>query len=176
MRKVQVIKKKYDGSLCDEHEAYLCEETDELITLFTLPGVNYWLYHKAEWLQTPDGLLEIYLKQKWYNIWHIAVQNSYTNLMYVNIAMPAVLEGDTLEWVDLELDYRVHLDRSIQLMDEDEFQQNQQRLNYPPELIEQVHAACREVDDGLKQNKFPFDYEQQVKRYNRVKGELTREY
>ena len=175
MRKVQVIKKKYDGSLRDKHEAYLCEETDELITLFTLPGGNYWLYRKAKWLQTPDGLLEIYFKQKWYNVWHIGAQNSHTNLMYVNIAMPAVLVGDTLEWVDLDLDYRVHLDGSMQLMDEDEFQRNQQRFNYPPELIEQVHATCCEVEIGLKQNIFPFDHEQQVKRYNQVKGELISE-
>ena len=175
MKKIQVIKKKYDGSLRDKHEAYLCEETDELITLYTPPGIRYWLYHKAEWLQTADGLLEIYLKRKWYNIWHIGMQNSYTNLMYVNVAMPAVLAGDTLEWVDLDLDYRVHLDGSIQLMDEDEFQQNQQRLNYPPELIEQVHAACREVEHGLKQNQFPFDHEQQVKRYHQVKDNLSLE-
>jgi protein associated with RNAse G/E len=169
MRKVQVIKKKYDGSLCDAHEAYLCEETDEHITLFTLPGIRYWLYPKAEWLQTPDGLLEIYLKRKWYNVWHIAVQNSYTNLKYVNIAKPAILVGETLEWVDLDLDYRIHLDGSVQRMDEGEFQQNQKRLKYPPKLIEQVHAACREVENGLKQKKFPFNYEQQVERYYQVK-------
>jgi len=173
MRNVQVIKKKYDGSLRDKHEAYLCDETDELITLLTLPGVNYWLYHKAEWLQTPDGLLEIYFKRKWYNVWHIGAQNSYTNLMYVNIAMPAVLAGDTLEWVDLDLDFRIHLDGSVQLMDEDEFQQNQQRLKYPPELIEQVHIACREVENGFKQRIFPFDFEQQVERHNKIKTDLT---
>jgi protein associated with RNAse G/E len=175
MRKIRVIKKKYDGSLCDEHEAYLCEETDELVTLITLPGIRYRLYRKAEWLQTPDGLLEIYFKRKWYNIWHIAMQNSYTNLMYVNIAEPAVLVGETLEWVDLDLDYRIHLDGSVQLMDEDEFQQNQQRFKYPPELIEQVHAACQEVEHGLKERKFPFNYEQQVKQYNKVKTDLKLE-
>jgi uncharacterized protein len=175
MRKIQVIKKKYDGSLCDEHEAYLCEETDEMITLFSLPGICYWIYRKATWLQTPDGLLEIYSKRKWYNVWHIAAQNSYTNLMYVNIAMPAVLDGETLEWVDLDLDYRIHLDGSVQLKDENEFQQNQQCLKYPPELVEQVQKACREVENGIKQNIFPFDYEQQVKRYYQVKDDLNSE-
>jgi protein associated with RNAse G/E len=175
MRKIQVIKKKYDGSLCDKHEAYLCEETDELITLLSLPGTGYWLYPKATWLKTPDGLLEIYPKRKWYNVWHIAVQNSYTNLMYVNIAMPVVLDGETLGWVDLELDYRVHLDRSVELIDEDEFQLNGQRMKYPLGLIEQVHAACREVEDGFAHKIFPFDYEQQVKRYYQSKDDLKLE-
>ncbi len=169
MRKVRVIKKQYDGSLCDEHGTYLYEETDELITLFSLPGINYWLYRKATWLKAPDGLLEIYPKRKWYNVWHIAVQNTYTNLMYVNIAMPAILHDDTLEWVDLDLDYRVHLDHSVELIDEDEFQLNRQRFKYPPELIEQVQAACREVEDGLKERILPFDYERQVKRYYQIK-------
>ena len=175
MRKIQVIKKKYDGSLCDEHEAYLCEETDQRITLFSLPGTGYWIYHKATWLHTPDGLLEIYPKRKWYNIWHIGVQNSYTNLMYVNIAMPTVLDGETLDWVDLDLDYRVHLDHSVELIDETEFQQNRQRYKYPPDLIEQVHEACGEVEDGLMRNIFPFDYEQQVKRYNQINADFKPE-
>ncbi len=175
MRKVQVIKKQYDGSLCDEHETFLYEETDELITLFSLPGIYYWHYRNATWLQTPDGLLEIYPLRKWYNVWHIAVQNTYTNLMYVNVAMPAVLQGDTLEWVDLDLDYRMYLDGSVELIDEDEFQLNRQRFKYPPELIKQVQAACREVEDGLKQRTSPFDYDRQVKRYYQIKDNLKSE-
>ena len=172
MKKVRIIKKKYDGSLCDEHETYLLAETDDMITLSSLSRLSYWDYRKAAWFQAPDGLLEIYFKRKWYNVWHIAEQNSHINLTYVNIAMPAVLRGDTLEWVDLDLDYRVHMDNSVERLDEEEFQQNTQRLKYPPELIKQAQAACREVEAGLKQRIFPFDYEQQVAFYYRIKADL----
>ncbi len=175
MRKLRVVKKKYDGSLCDEYAAYLVDETDEIITLFTVSGTSCWDYRKAAGYPVPDGLLEIFFKRKWYNVWHIAVQNLRMNRMYINIAMPPVLRGETLEWVDLDLDYRVHLDNSVERIDEEEVRENAERLRYPPELIEQVQAACREVEAGLEQRGFPFDYERQAARYQQIKGGLESE-
>jgi uncharacterized protein len=91
--------------------------------------------------------------------------------MYINLATPAVLRGDQLEWVDLDLDYRVYLDHSVELLDEAEFAGNTQRFRYPPELVAQVRAACREIEGLLAARAFPFDYEQQAARY----GALLRE-
>jgi protein associated with RNAse G/E len=39
-------------------------------------------------------------------------------LIYANVCMPAVLDGDVLEWVDLDLDLRVQLNGIIELLDE----------------------------------------------------------
>jgi uncharacterized protein len=172
MEKVRIIKKKYDGSLCDEHETYLLAETDDMITLSSLSTLSYWDYRKAAWFHAPDGLLEIYFKRKWYNVWHIAEQNSHINLTYVNIAMPAVLRGDTLDWVDLDLDYRVHIDNTVELVDEEEYKLNKLRLSYPPEIIKQAQAACLEVEAGLKERHFAFDYERQVALYYQIKNDL----
>ncbi len=172
MRKVRVYSRKYDGAIRDEYEPYLYDETDEIIILFSLAGLPHWDRRKGAWIPAPDGYLEIFFKRKWYNVLHIAVQNSNTNLMYVNIAIPPTLHGEILEWVDLDLDYRVHMDNSIARLDEDEFQQNAQRLRYPPDLIKQTQAACREVEGGLKQRIFPFDYERQVELYYRIRNSL----
>jgi protein associated with RNAse G/E len=172
MRKVRVLSKKYDGSLRDEYETYLYADTNEHIILFSRPGLRYWDYRKNAWFEAQDGLIEIYPRRKLYNVWHIAEQVSNTNLMYVNIALPASLREGTMEWVDLDLDYRVHLDNSVELLDESEFELNSQRFGYPPKLIERVQAVCREIEAGLTQQIFPFDYNQQVKLYNRIMGEL----
>jgi hypothetical protein len=64
MRKTRVVSKKYDGSLRDEYESYLYEETDEAIILFSVPGLRYWNHRKAAWFEGQDGLLEIYLKNR----------------------------------------------------------------------------------------------------------------
>ena len=172
MKKIRVVSKKYDGSFRDEYETYLFDETDEITTLFSLAGLRYWDYRKAAWFQAPDGLLEIYFKQRWYNVWHMAEQNSQNALIYVNISMPAVLRGDILEWVDLDLDYRVNMDNSVERLDEEEFEGNWQRLGYPPELIKQIQETCQEVEAGLKRRMFPFDYERQVALYYQIKEDL----
>ena len=173
MRKVKVVSKKYDGSLRDEYETALVAETDETITLFSVPGFPYWDHRKGGWFAAQDGLLEIYFKHRWYNLWHICEQFSQTNLVYINLAMPATLQGDTLTWVDLDLDYRVHLDNSVELLDEADFAQNTQRMGYPPSLIEQVHATCRAIEAGLASRAFPFDHERQVELYQRIKAEKS---
>jgi protein associated with RNAse G/E len=172
MRKVKVISKKYDGSLRDEYETRLYAESDETIILFSEPGLRYLDHRKAAWFEAQDGLLEIYFKRRWYNVWHIAEQVSNINLIYVNIALPAALKEKVVEWTDLDLDYRVHLDHSVERLDQFEFEQNVHRLGYPPDLIKQVRAACREVEAGLAGGIFPFDYARQVELYHRIKSEL----
>jgi protein associated with RNAse G/E len=172
MRRVRVLSKKYDGSLRDEYATYLQSETDETITLFSVPGLKYWDHRKAAWFEAQDGLIEIYFKHKWYNVWHVCEQVSNTNLIYTNIALPATFQAQQLEWTDLDLDYRVHLDNSIERLDQADFEHNTQHLRYPPEVIEQAWAACREVEAGLAHGTFPFDYDQQVELYHRLKAEL----
>lgn len=170
MQKVTVVSKKYDGTLREAYDTNLYSENADEIILFSPPGTPYWDYRGGvkRPAQAPDGLVEIYFKRRWYNLWHVAVQNSGTNHTYINIALPAVLRDGILEWVDLDLDYRVHLDHSIERLDEQEFKVNKQYYGYPPELLEQVEAACREVEDGLAQQTAPFDRGRYVALYQQV--------
>jgi hypothetical protein len=63
----------------------------------------------------------------------------------------------------------VYLDGTFARLDEDEFEHNTLRFAYPPALIERALAACREVEAGLASRSFPFDYENQVELYQRIK-------
>jgi protein associated with RNAse G/E len=172
MRKVRVLSRKYDGSLRHEYQTHLHAETDDTITLFCLPGLPSWDHRKAAWLDAPDGLIEIYSKRCWYHVWHVCEQRSNRNRIYVHIGMPATLQTGCLTWTDLDLDYRVHLDNSVERLDQDEYACNAQRLDYPDELKEQVGHACREVESLLASRAFPFDHERQVALYRRIKESL----
>jgi uncharacterized protein len=169
-RRVRVVSKKYDGSLRDEYETQVIEASDETITCFSAPGTPYLDHRVGAWQTAPDGLLELYFPHRWYNVWHICEQMSGLNLMYVNLSTPAVLQDEWLEWVDLDLDYRVHLDGSVERLDEEEFQDNARRFGYPAEVIAQVHAACREIERLLVARAFPFDHESQVARYHELRS------
>jgi protein associated with RNAse G/E len=82
------------------------------------------------------------------------------------------LKATGIAWTDLDLDYRVHLDHSVEQLDQAEFEQNVRLMGYPPDLIEQVQLACQEVEAGLANRTYPFDYERQVQRYRQIKADL----
>jgi protein associated with RNAse G/E len=172
LRRVKVISKKYDNSVRDEYETYLYSEKDGTILLFSPPATRYYDYRKQAWFEASDGLIEIYFKDKWFNVWHICEQKSNRNKIYSNICMPAVMEGNVLKWVDLDLDFRVHMDGSIELLDEEEFEQNARQFRYPGRVVEKARGACDEIVNLFERAEFPFDHLRQIERYQRIKRDL----
>jgi len=169
MRKIQVISRKYGGKLRGEYTAWLYSETPETLAVYTPPGTMEFDARKQVWLAGPDGLIELYFKAKWYTVWHICEQKSCRNTIYVHISMPAVLTGDLLEWVDLDLDYRMHLDGSIELLDEEDFEHHSRSLSYPAQVIASARAACTEIERLYQQRTFPLNHREQVALYQHIK-------
>ena len=166
MNKIKLISKKYDGSLRDEADAFVVAQDQEAIVLLQPTGTLEYSARTQRWEAMTDGLLLLFFTNRWYNVWHIADQRSHFNRIYANIALPARwLDEHTLEWVDLDLDIRVHMDGSIVLLDEDEFLENQQRMAYPPAVVTQARAAAQEALDLCEQGRYPFDHAVQVARY-----------
>ena len=165
MKRIKIISKKYDNSYRDEYEAYLYSEEDKTIIVFSPPGTRHYDYRKNAWFEAPDGLLERYFKDKWYNVWHICEQNSHRNMIYANICEPAVLKENVLEWVDLDLDLRVHMNGAIELLDEDEFARNIQQLGYSSWIIDNARAACDEVMNLYERGELLVEHQKQIKQY-----------
>jgi protein associated with RNAse G/E len=168
MRKIKVVSRKYNGTLRDEYEAFLYAQDETSLTVYTPPGTLDFDYRKGIASPAPDGLLELYFTTKWYTVWHICEQNSNFNT-YVHIAMPFTLNGDTLAWVDLDLDYRVHMDGSLERLDEDEFADNSQTMHYPAHIIAQARAACAEIEQLYPLRAFPLNHQEQVAIYQTIR-------
>jgi uncharacterized protein len=175
MQKIRVVSQKYNGALRDEGESYLYYEDKTMIIAVTWPGTPYFHHKKDAWLTAEDGSIDLYFKGKWYNVWHICEQNSRINHIYANIAMPATLQDNVLTWVDLDLDLRVHLDESLELLDEDEFVENSILWAYPSSVIEQARTAVAELVRFYHQRVFPFNHAEQVTRYERIKATILQE-
>ena len=58
------------GRCATNTKTSLVAETDESILLFSEPGLPYWHERKAAWFEAPDGLIEIYFKHQWYNVFY----------------------------------------------------------------------------------------------------------
>ena len=168
MRIIRVISKKYDNSLRDEYEAYQYSEEDGTIIVLTPPGTRYYDHRKEAWFEELDGSLGIYFKEKWYNVWHICEQNSNRNMIYAHICMPAVLEGNVLGWVDLDLDLRVHMNGTIELLDEEEFERNVRQLGYSELMVNNARAACEEVMNRFERGELLLEHRRQIEQYHRI--------
>jgi protein associated with RNAse G/E len=170
MQKIRIISRKYDGRLRDEYEALLYAEDDERLVVYAPVGTMSYDRHKQAWVGAPDGLLEIYFKHRWYNVWHICEQTSHINQMYCNLSMPAVRTDTGIEWIDLDLDYRVHMDGRIERLDEDEYCAHIASMGYSLEMQAQVQAACAEIEALYQQRADPFNHATQVARYQQIKA------
>jgi protein associated with RNAse G/E len=169
MRKVKVISRKYNGSLRDEYEAFLYAEDEQRITLYSPPGLEVFDHRISSWVRAPDGFLEYFFKTKWYVVCHFCEPLSKQNLIYIHLSIPASFTNDVLEWVDLDLDYRVYLDGSIERVDEQEFEHHSQIMSYPQEVIAQVWATCAEIEHLYQQQRFPCNYQEQVTIYESIR-------
>jgi uncharacterized protein len=169
MRTIKVVSRKYDGSLRDEYEALLYAEDPERLVVYTPAGTLSYDHRKQAWFSAPDGLLEFYFKTRWYTVWHICEQTSNMNQMYIHLSMPATVTVASIEWVDLDLDYRVHLDGRMQRLDEQEYREHLTSMGYSVEVQAQVQAACAEIESLYRQQAYPLNHSEQVALYQQIK-------
>ncbi len=76
---------------------------------------------------------------------------------HCNVCLPPRLNGDTLSFVDLDLDYVRDSAGTWQVVDRDEFLVNQRTFAYPARLIEQAEAALTDLIKRVTEGRFPFD-------------------
>lgn len=157
-RRVRIASTKYDGSFHYEYDAYLIDVVGPAIRVWVDTG-TYWRGYRGEGL-TRHGETAIFFTDRWYNIRHMhppdATMRGVRTLTYVNLALPARFDGDTLRWVDLDVDVIREADRVV-IDDEDEFTEHIDSFGYPAELVAQVRQTTSEVTELLYRGAFPLD-------------------
>ncbi len=74
-----------------------------------------------------------------------------------NVATPASFDGEVVRWTDLDIDIVVSEQLGIQVDDEDEFEEHQDRFGYPPDLVERVLATQAELLSLAQAAGYPLD-------------------
>jgi len=172
LRKIAIVSRKYDGRPRDEYEAFLYAEDDERLVVYAPAGTLSYDHRRQARSQSPDGLLEIYFKTRWYSVWHICEQNSNVNQMYIHLSMPATVTARGIAWVDLDLDYRLHLDGRLERVDEDEYREHMISMGYTAHMDSQVQAACAAIEAAYHARSEPFNHAAQVALYQQIKSGL----
>ena len=147
---------KYDGRI---HRQWRARTTAQAGSLIVLDGVF------AEEVRHPllghivPGTLstEYYWTDRWYSVFRFREPSGLLRNYYCNINQPARFDGDTLSFVDLDIDVLVAPDFTYTVLDEDEFARHADEFNYPPELHTQVRLARAELLTLIARRAFPFD-------------------
>ena len=92
--------------------------------------------------------------------WHLHYNgadapNSYTH--FVDIVTPPVwVSENRYEMIDLDLDVAVHLDGTVEVQDEDEFEVHQMRYRYPEEFIRRAPDEMNRIVERIHGRQEPF--------------------
>ena len=160
-RRLRIVSTKFDGSPHYDYEGVLVGRDGPLLRLFVEAGTPFVGY------RGPGRIVASYTALFWtdrhYNVFHNHwPMGSRGVTSYCNIGTPAALDGDTLRWVDLDLDVVALAGGRIVLDDEDEFAAHRVRFGYPEELVQRVLAARDEVLRLAALGQFPFDRESHI--------------
>ena len=161
-RTIRVEKAKYDGTIQAAWKSELLDHAGSLLRSVVPSGKPVYVLDRSRWVKSGKTTcaVELYFEDRWYNVWHL--HDTTTALWYCNVSLPAEFDGETLRWVDLDIDIQCYPDGSLEVLDEDEFEQHRVELGYPDEVVEGALAARDEALRLAQERVFPFDYETQI--------------
>jgi protein associated with RNAse G/E len=156
-RRILIHSTKYDGSLHNRFVARLIEVADGVVTVAVDEGTPFEGYRGAGRIHT--GFTGLYFTDRWYNVYRNERPTQRSGIVtYANVATPAVLDGDVLRWIDLDLDVMVLRDGTVLLDDEDEFEDHSVRWSYPADIVERARRSSVELLDLARLRRTPFDH------------------
>jgi protein associated with RNAse G/E len=155
---VVVRKLKFDGSVSSEWDASLIEVLDEwLVTVFDSDR------HAIRDDLKREGLPHIFVLHYLSTNRPLVVQIPLTEAgewareVKIDAALPAVCNGNVIDFVDLDLDVIVLPGGAHYVRDQDVFAERSVTMNYSEEAKRQAHLGILHALRMVRRKQFPFD-------------------
>ncbi len=149
----------YDGAHHWSHPASLVDATDAIVITSARAGLE--VTREDGTYVSPFNTRGHYWPDRWYNVIRLEEPGKGLVGYYCNIASPVTFDGETVGYIDLQLDVRVFVNArgalTWSLRDEDEFEVARVRYAYPDALIARCYAAVDQVVTAVEARAFPFD-------------------
>ncbi|HST51410.1 MAG TPA: DUF402 domain-containing protein [Pyrinomonadaceae bacterium] len=152
---VKVLSLKYDGRVHRSWTARVARREGALVVLdaFFAEEVRHPILGTIE---AGTHSLEFFWTDRWYSIFRFGERDGGLRCFYCNVNTPARLEGDTLSFVDLDVDVLVLPDFSFRVLDEDEFESNARLYGYTQEHRSRARESLEEIERLVEDRQFPF--------------------
>ena len=100
--------------------------------------------------------IEYYWLDRWYNVFRFSEPNGELRSYYCNVNTPPEFDGQTLTYVDLDIDILVEPDLTYRVVDLKDFEHNAKRYEYSVEVQTNASRALIELIDLIESRTFPF--------------------
>jgi hypothetical protein len=107
-----------------------------------------------EWVSRVPGV-SFFIPGEWYNI--VALIGEAGVRYYCNVASPPYFSGNTLTYIDYDLDVIVQPDGSRQIVDEDEYERHKTVYHYSGTVRRKVADGLARLLDRIDNRRPPFD-------------------
>jgi len=118
------------------------------------------------WITREPAICTFY-PSEWFNV--IAMLRLDGVYYYCNIGSPSIWKDHVLTYIDYDIDVKIYPDWSYEILDEEEFQHNSEKMNYPFTVITKVREATARVITLMQDRRGPFEQnfiEQWYERFN----------
>jgi uncharacterized protein len=146
---------KYDGVLHREWDAELVRQEGALVVLDAKFPEEI-VHDLLGTILSGTGSLEYYWLDRWYNIFRFAEPDGTLRNYYCNVNVPPNFDGETLSYVDLDLDILVDPDFSYRVLDVEDFERNAKHYGYTEEVQANARQALEDLVKMIQGRGFPF--------------------
>lgn len=145
---------KYPDLLHWRHDTTRLGEDEFGVWLAIPTGTTVQRGHEPERLMDRDAV-QLVAADRWWSLIYNGPEHEFE--VYVDITTPAVWErADRVTMFDLDLDVVRHQDGTVEILDEDEFDEHRHARSYPPQLVDGARAATAAIFVALERHEEPF--------------------
>jgi hypothetical protein len=156
MSPVEVRVYKYDGLLHRTWPAELLRQEGSLIVL-DAKFADEVIHDLLGTIASGTHSLEYYWLDRWYNVFRFAEPDGALRNYYCNVNVLPTFDGETLSYVDLDLDILVEPDLSYRILDVEDFERNAEDYGYSVEVRANARRAVDELVRMIEARAFPFN-------------------
>ncbi|QHS24295.1 DUF402 domain-containing protein [Virgibacillus sp. MSP4-1] len=122
------------------------------------------------WITREPAICYFHAKY-WFNV--IGMIRTDGLYYYCNLGSPFAFDEEALKYIDYDLDIKVFPDMTFTLLDEDEYEQHKQEMNYPQVIDSILQHQVTILQRWIRQRKGPFAPEFVDQWYERYLTYLT---
>ena len=143
---MKVLKKNLADEVTWQYEGVVLSREENAVTLEALFNRDDMPFMDIV-LKRNDRFVETFYSDRWYNVFEIYDRddNKFKG-WYCNIGKPAIIEDDSVSYVDLALDLWVSPNGNQTVLDEDELEE----LNLDDKLKQKVFDGLKDLQEFLK--------------------------
>jgi protein associated with RNAse G/E len=156
MSPIEVRVYKYDGLLHRTWPAELLRQEGSLIVL-DAKFADEVTHDLLGTIASGTLSLEYYWLDRWYNVFRFVEPDGTLRNYYCNVNVPPTFDGETLIYVDLDLDILVEPDLSYRILDVEDFERNAEDYGYSVEVQANARRAVDELVRMIETSAFPFN-------------------